>query len=338
MGGFTENEISINSNGGTELMKRMLGSRLDPVLLKNFQIITSRVRNLEEDKIRVMYFHDLAGDPEVSKFKDKGYRDKFHHFVFISHWQYQQFRDYLGFPFSQNCSVIEHGYDPINVDWEKKKSSKTIRFTYTSTPQRGLNILVPVFDKFALDKDVHLDVFSSYKIYGWDQMDQQFEPLYDQIRNHPKMTYHGAVPHQELLEYLPTAHILAYPSTWVETSCRVMEEAMGAGLLCVHSSLGALPDTSGHLTNMYQGDTDINVHGSIFLNELTNAYNSIINEPGVYDYLKFVKVYTDNRYHINKIIMQWTGLLNALTQMFPDEESRKIKDNKIIIDTANPRW
>ena len=335
---FEENEISQNSNGGTELMKRKLGNLLDHDLLENFQIISSRVRDLDESKIRVMYFHDLAGDPEVAKFKDKNFRDKFHHFVFISHWQYQQFRDYLGFPISNNCSVIEHGYDPIDVDWEKKKNSKTIKFTYTSTPQRGLNILVPVFTAFAENRDVHLDVFSSYKIYGWDNADKPFEPLFEQIRNHPKMTYHGFVPHKMLQEYLPTAHIHAYPSTWNETSCRAVEEAMGAGLLCVHSSLGALPDTTGHLTHMYESDADENVHAMIFYKELLKAYQNIVNEPNIYEYLKFVKGYTDNRFHINKITMQWDGLLRGLVQNFPTEESKKIKDNRMIIDTTRPKW
>ena len=50
--GFEENEISKNANGGTELAKRKLASILDTDLLDNFQIICSRPRDLQEDKIR----------------------------------------------------------------------------------------------------------------------------------------------------------------------------------------------------------------------------------------------------------------------------------------------
>ena len=335
---FEENEVSQYSNGGTELMKRLLGSRLDPTLLDNFQIIASRVRELDDTKIRIAYFHDLANDTEVLKFKDKQYRSQFHHFVFISDWQYQQFRDYLGFPFDETCSVIEHGYDPISVDWNAKQSAECLKFTYTSTPQRGLNILVPVFAKFSEDKDVHLDVFSSYKIYGWEEMDKQFEPLYEVIRNHPKMTYHGVVSHQELLEYLPTAHVFAYPSTWTETSCRAMEEAMCAGLMCIHPNLGALPDTSGRLTQMYQGHSDQNFHANIFYRELVNGYNALRTNPQVYDYLRYVKNYADNRYNIEKVLAQWNGVLNALVNCYNTPESRQIKDTRMIIDTSAPRW
>jgi hypothetical protein len=147
MSGFEENEISANANGGTEIAKRKLAGLIKPELLEQTQIVCSRVRDLEEDKIRIFWCHDLPHDPESQLFKDESYRDKFHHFVFISNWQYEQYRTVLGFPYSQKCTVLESGFDPIKVDWEKKKSD-TIRFCYTSTPQRGLNLLIPTFDYF----------------------------------------------------------------------------------------------------------------------------------------------------------------------------------------------
>lgn len=50
---FEENEISKNANGGTEIAKRTLQELIDPELKKHFQIISSRVRELDESKIRV---------------------------------------------------------------------------------------------------------------------------------------------------------------------------------------------------------------------------------------------------------------------------------------------
>ena len=68
---FEENEISVNSQGGTESVKRGLASRLDPKLIEDFQIICSRVRKIEEDKIRVYWLHDLPEDPETNHLKDQ---------------------------------------------------------------------------------------------------------------------------------------------------------------------------------------------------------------------------------------------------------------------------
>ena len=86
-----ENEISVNSNGGTEQVKRMIGSMLPEGLLDDFQVICSRVRKIDESKIRVYWIHDLPEDPETSHIKDKSSRDRFHKIVFCGNWQYNQY-------------------------------------------------------------------------------------------------------------------------------------------------------------------------------------------------------------------------------------------------------
>ena len=317
---FEENEISKNAFGGTEIAKRKLAKTIDLNLLTGTQIICSRIRELDPNAIRIFWGHDLPQDPESQKLKDENYRNQFHQFVFVSNWQYEQYRTILGFPYSDNCTVIESGFDPIPVDWAAKTANGPIRFCYTSTPQRGLNLLVPVFD--ALSKqfsDIHLDVYSSFKIYGWDEADKQFEPLYEQIRNHPNMSYHGFVDNETLKSYLTTAHIHAYPCTWIETSCRAMLEGMSGGLQCIHPNLGALPDTSGSLNFMYQGDQDPTKHAQIFYNQLVAAYHRQKNHSTeLYQYLKFVKNYTDHRYNMNKIKFQWEDMLRNLHEKYPE--------------------
>ena len=317
--GFERNEISVNARGGTEIMRDLLEKSLSKEILDDFQIVMSRPRELDPNKIRIMFFHDLPQDPESQKFKDEAYRNQYHHYVFVSNWQYEQYRTILGFPYADNCTVIESGFDPITPNWDGKKSD-TVRFCYTSTPQRGLNLLVPAFD--ALSKqfsDIHLDVFSSFKIYGWDDADKQFEPLYEQIRNHPNMSYHGFVDNETLKSYLTTAHIHAYPCTWVETSCRAMLEAMSAGLQCIHPNFGALPETSGSLNFMYQGDSDPAKHMQIFYQQLVNAYQRQKSNPEeLQKYLAYVKNYTDHRYNMGKIKYLWEEMLKMLHQKFPE--------------------
>ena len=325
--GFEENDISINAYGGTELVKRKLASIVDPKLLEQTQIICSRVRDLAPDKIRILWLHDLPNDPESIKLKDEEYRNQFHKFIFVSNWQMQQYINFLGMEPSDKFIVMESGFDPIDVDWDAKKS-ETIRFCYTSTPQRGLNILLPVFEQLAERfENVHLDVFSSFKIYGWDDYDKQFEALYDVARNHPKMTYHGFVPNDELHDYLKAAHVHAYPSIWQETSCRAMLEAMSAGLLCVHPNLGALPETSGGLNFMYQFDTDINKHAGVFYRELVEAYDRVQNnQDELNGYLRFIKSYVDGRYNLDKNKWRWENMISELVQMYPDSESRNLPE------------
>jgi glycosyltransferase involved in cell wall biosynthesis len=325
MSGFEENEISKNAFGGTELAKRKLASIIDSELLDNFQIICSRPRELEMDKIRVFWCHDLPEDPESKKFQDKSFRDQFHKFVFISNWQMQRYQLIHNIPYDDKIIVLESGIDPAPIP--ENKSKEKIRLVYTSTPQRGLDILVPVFKHLAeTNPDIHLEVYSSFKIYGWDDADKQFEPLYNEIQNHPQMTYHGFVPNEELKANLTRYHIFAYPSTWIETSCRAMLEAMSAGLICVHPNNGALPETSGGLNIMYQYNDDKNKHASLFASNLAAAIDFVrkdLEKPTV----EFNKVFADSRYNITRIKNQWEVMLKNLLIEYPNVESRgKLKE------------
>lgn len=330
MASFEENEISINSQGGTESVKRGLAERLDPELIKDFQIICSRVRKIEEDKIRVYWLHDLPEDPETNHLHDPNSRRRFHKTVYCGNWQYSRYQNILGIPYSKDDIVIETPIEPLPV---VNKEFDKIRLIYTSTPQRGLQILVPVFEELAKKyPNIHLDVFSSFKIYGWEEADKQYEPIYERIRKHPQMTYHGFAPNETVKEYLLKAHIHAYPSIWLECNSRSVIEAMSGGLLCVHPNFGGLVDTAGGMNFTYQGDEDINIHANIFYSALDDAVSKVQRED-VQNYLRLVKMYADSRYSWPKIVAQWTDLLSALKEQYPTVESRKVPSEKIIYNT-----
>lgn len=325
-----ENEISKNANGGTEISKRMLGDYVRPELTNEFQIIPSRVRDLNANKIRVYWQHDLAEDPEISHLKTEKSRNRFHKFVFVSNWQLQDYVTKLNFPQTEKIAVIENPIQPFE---HVEKPRDKIDLIYFSTPHRGLNILVPVFIELAKKhSNIHLHVFSSFKIYGWDKADEQFEPLYNDIKEHPQMTYHGYADQSVLREQLKRSHILAFPSIWKETSCRVLMESMSAGLMCVHPNYAALPETSGGLTTMYQYHDDPQIHAQIFHQYLEHAI-SVVNTESAQNYFKFVKAYADSRYEINRISSQWTSLLENLLEQYPTVESRQLPEDLFVYKT-----
>lgn len=306
------NELSKDSNGGTEITSRGLFSKLEKSELDGLQIISSRVRNLEENNIRILWLHDLANDPESQLLRDENNRNKFHKLVFSSNWQYQHFRDYLGVPYSFHSTVIETGVEPIEFI-EKPKDK--IRLIYTSTPHRGLSILVPVFIELAKNNpDIELNVFSSFKLYGpsWAGRDEPFEALFQQCRDHPQINYHGASPREDVIEAYKQAHIFAYPSIWPETSCRSLIEGMSAGCLCVHPNFAALTDTSGGLTVQYDGDhTNHNLHAGIFADALQHTINQV-RTTDVTPMTRFIKSYADTRFSWDNVILKWKSLIAHL--------------------------
>jgi UDP-glucose:(glucosyl)LPS alpha-1,2-glucosyltransferase len=300
-------ELSVNARGGTELMGERLESSIDPELLSNFQIIRSRVRDLDESKVRILWLHDLPEDPESQHLANGGW-NKFVRLVFVSNWQMQQYIKAYNIPPSK-CVVMANAIYPIEPH---EKPNDKISLAYWSTPHRGLNILVPVFQKLAETHDnIELNVFSSFSLYGWSERDEPYKPLFEQCEAHPKINYYGALPNEELREHLKNQHILAFPSTWTETSCLVLMEAMSAGMLCVHSNLGALFETAANWTTMYQYQEDVQEHAAHFYHNLNDAIG-YLNDESIQSRIASQKGYADVFYNWEIRAKQWEALLQSL--------------------------
>ena len=299
------NELNKNAKGGTELMADRLYEYVDRKLLDEFQIVQSRVRDLDSKKKKIYWVHDLAGDPEVQHLKDGGWK-KFDKIVFVSHWQQQMYNAYLGVPFSAGC-VLQNAIKPI-ADHEKPNDK--IRLIYYSTPHRGLELLYPAFDELCKHyDDVELTVYSSFGLYGWPQRDEPYKKLFKALEDHPKIRYSGAVSNKHIRNELENHHIFAYPSIWQETSCLCLIEAMSAGLECVHSSLAALPETSMGLTRMYQYTEDMQNHVNVFYQSLVHAVE--VQKQIKPDY-QVQKLLTNHRYNWETRAKEWTNMLTSL--------------------------
>ena len=295
-----------NANGGTEIMMRRLYNGLPRELLEQCQIIPTRLTvPLDETKVRIAAIHDLPGDPSLDYLKNKGWI-KFHRIVFVSNWQMQNFVGYYQIPWSR-CVVLKNAIEPIE---KHEKPSGPMRLIYTPTPHRGLAVLLPVFQELQKKyEDIHLDVFSSFKLYNWPDRDKEFEPLYDLCRANPGITYHGSTSNEEVRESLKQAHIFAYPSIWNETSCMCLMEAMSAGLVCVHNNLAALFETAANHTIMYQFQEDPQKHAAMFHQCMDHV---IENYEHAKKGLEFQKIYADSFYSISSRIMQWKALIESL--------------------------
>lgn len=305
---ITTDELSENAMGGTEIMKYGLADRLDPKLASRFNIICSRVRELNEDKPNILWLHDLPYDPESASIDDPEWRKPFAKFVCVSDWQMQSYNLIKRLPYAESV-VLKNAIDPFP---HVEKNFDTIKLIYHSTPHRGLEILVPVFDELCKQFDnIQLEVYSSFKLYGWEQRDEQYKELFKRCQDHPKINYHGSVSNQEIRKALSEAHIFAYPSIWPETSCICLMEAMSAGLLCVHPNYAALPETAANWTSMYQWTEDINDHASTFYSYLHAAIRRV-KDPDVQSMINNQKMYADMFYSWNSRVIQWEQMLTGL--------------------------
>lgn len=318
------NEVDKNAMGGTELQKHELYRRLDDSLLDDFQIICSRVRALDKDRMRVLWLHDLPNDPESAHLADGGWKN-FDKLVYVSHWQRQQYEMFLGVPPSAGV-VLQNSINPIEAH-TKPDVDDVIRLVYYSTPHRGLSILNEVFKHLspqwqANGLNVELEVFSSFELYGWGQRDEPFQPLFDELRGQDKVVYHGAVPNEEIHEAIQRSHIWCLPSIWPETACICLMEAMSGGLTCVHSSLAGLPETAANWTMMYDITEDMQDHVNRFAQWLVNAVNMVAAKDERYDQrLHMQKSYADGFYSWDTREIQWQQFLTHLKEN-PDFSNR----------------
>ena len=307
------NEVNKDSKGGTELLQeRLYGGDIPRELLEKVQIVFSRARDLDPDKKKIYYCHDLPEDPESSRLSDPMYRKKFDKFIFVSNWQMEKYNEVRGVEYNKS-TVIKNSIVPI--DTTKRTKSDKIRLIYHTTPHRGLQLLVPAFVELCKrHDDITLDVYSSFKIYGWEQRDAQYQELFDICRNHPNIKYHGTVSNDEIREALLSADIFAYPSIWKETSCLSLIEAMSAGLLCIHPNLAALSETSMGLTWMYQWNEDANAHAGGFMQVLHQGIEVMRNQREAIEAdLKLQKIQVDRVHGWNNKANEWKALLESIT-------------------------
>lgn len=300
-------ELSKNALGGTEMMKYGLRDRIDSNILDYFNITASRYRGSEEGKIELYWLHDLPGDPESQHLASGGW-NKFEKLIFVSNWQFQQYQTLYGLPWYKSI-ILQNAIEPIAP---KEKSKDKLKIIYNTTPHRGLEVLVPVFIKLCEKYDnIELDVFSSFKIYGWEERDKPYEELFQLCKDHPKINYHGYQPNDVVRNALAEAHIQAYPSIWLETSCMSLMEAMSARCLCIHPNYGALYETAANWTWMYQWVQDKRDHAKVLHTYLVNGIENYWTD-NVQTRLDGQKSYTDVFYSWQYRKYEWMGLFSSI--------------------------
>jgi glycosyltransferase involved in cell wall biosynthesis len=308
---LAKDNLSTNANGGTEMMKNAIISRLPTELTDQFKIFVSRVQEpIDPNKINIYWAHDLPQDPAAEAALGDNRWQNFDALVFVSMWQQSGFQARYNIPYFK-CTTLCNAIEPFEIIG-KPDPKENVNLIYHTTPHRGLEILVPVFEKLVeTDDNVTLDVYSSFDIYGWPERNKPYEPLFERCKNHPKINYHGYQPNDVVRKALDRSHIYAYPSIWLETSCISLIEAMSSRNLCVHSNLGALWDTGGGLTRMYSYDEDNNMHANRFLANLVNAIDHVRSKD-LEGELTYIKNYADSRFNLKNMSVQWENFLRNL--------------------------
>ena len=175
-------------------------------------------------------------------------RDAWSAFALLSEWQAAKYVERFAIDRAR-IAVLRHAASPAFIEqaaaqpWFESSAAPVL--AYTSTPFRGLDVLLLAFP--AIRKampQARLRVFSSMAVYRMEGGADRFGVLYEACRAIPGIEYIGAVPQRELAREMAGAATLAYPCTFPETGCIAAMEAMASGAHVVATQLAALPETT----------------------------------------------------------------------------------------------
>ncbi|MDR3517551.1 MAG: glycosyltransferase family 4 protein [Azospirillaceae bacterium] len=209
------------------------------------------LRQAAGDRIRIVLWTQHGCDqPAAQPLRDPRYRDQLDALVLISGWQAETYINVLGL----RPGIIRVHRNAPGPDYRQRWLERGGRIAtkswppvlaYTSTPYRGLDLLLACFPAIrAAIPGTRLAVYSSMATYFDATANDPFAELYAQCRSMPGVDYHGAIAQAELADAMQDVSCLAYPNLFAETSCVAAMEAMAAGCLVVTSAFGALPETT----------------------------------------------------------------------------------------------
>ena len=250
--------------GGTELMMLALEKHVIPHVpsLADWNwIVAPGEINLREDGKNIAWVHlgEFEGDlswlehPLVA------------HVIFVSHFQYQRFTE--RYRIAHKSHVLKNAITPLK---NKKKPTDTINLIFHSEPYRGLDILLDALSQIE-DEDIRLHVFGDLNTDTIDWKIEFQDAIKERCEKDSRVVLHGRTSNKEVRKQLQKTHIFAYPSTWRETSCLCLIEALSAGCLCVTSNLTALPETSMGFANHYEMRYEPSQHVDTLVPELKSA-------------------------------------------------------------------
>jgi glycosyltransferase involved in cell wall biosynthesis len=192
--------------------------------------------------------------------------------------------------------VIPNAIQPTPIQREKKR----LQFIYSSSPDRGLDYLLPVFIAIAKKyEQARLLIFANRQLLS-AQAVQWIESHPEQIVLSPR------VEREVLYEAYAESDYWVYPTEFVETYCITAAEAQFYRCVCICSAVGALVDTVGQrgvmLKNSVRQDYQKEILQKIDFLEANPNLKEVYRQRG-YDWAK--------EQSIENIGMRWQKFIQS---------------------------
>lgn len=291
----------------------------DVVIVLNSAVATMLRQAAGFDVPLVLWTQHAHDQPGISALSHLNERKRWAGFAFVSNWQ----RDCYERQFSirrEKSRVLRNAVSPAfaNVSQTQPWFSAGLPPTlfYTSTPFRGLDVLLKAFPIIRnAVPGTRLRVYSSMAVYQVSSTDDAFHHLYRQCQSTDGVDYVGSLGQSALAEELATGAALAYPSTFAETSCIAVLEAIAVGASVFTTGLGVLPETTSGLAELVDWQSNADLLAESFAAMTVSALGEMQKNPSQAavrreERIKFIR---DN-YQWPLRAREWSGWLSELAR------------------------
>jgi predicted O-linked N-acetylglucosamine transferase (SPINDLY family) len=328
---FTTSEIVTQSRGVVCMPLKVISAplihslQLDVLVLLNVAAQGPQIRELLQPQTRLAFWTGHAhNQPGVQSLSDLENQAAFDYIVVVSDWQRDCYIQAFGIS-PQKLKVLKNAISPsfnsmfaTNKPIIGAKSSPPV-LAYTSTPFRGLELLLEIFPRIRQAvPGTRLKIFSSMQVYQVSPEQDQYQHLYQQLQQIEGVEYIGSLTQSKLAGELQSITALAYPNSFPETSCIAVMEAMASGCLIITSDLGALSETTAGFADLVpvsEEDQDkIEAYKAQFVETAVAALQKWLNQSAVVEQRLQAQVsYVNEQYTWEKRAEEWEEWLTEIS-------------------------
>ncbi len=294
-----------------------------------------KVRTLLGPRPRlILWNHHSHTEDAISGLEEEYERDAYDGFAMVSEWQREGYQQRFGIE-SSRIAVLRNVMSPAFANFYPPGESILAQkawpplLAYTSTPYRGLDLLLDAFPSIReAVPGTRLQVYSSMKVYQSDAGLEQTEhgPRYDRCREMEGVDYYGSVPQPELARRLREVTALAYPNIYPETSCISVMEAMAAGCHIITSRLGALPETTAGYARLIPVDQTADSYRRQFIAATIEALRSCTDQrQATEQHLRAQVDYINHAATWDLRAAEWAAWLSTLPSYRPARQAMTLR-------------
>jgi len=273
--------LNLASDAATSLL-----AQVDAFVVQNTAVPGPRLRTLLPDSTRLVLWSGHADDqPVMQALADPAKRAVYDGFAYVSDWQRECYESRFALPRARGRvlrNAVGSMFESLFAAGESIVAAKDDPpvLAYTSTPYRGLHVLLFAFPiiRRAIP-GATLKIFSGMSVYQAPEADADYKRLYQACRAMEGAELTVPVAQPALAAELRRATALAYPNTFPETSCIAVLEAMAAGAHVVTSDLAALPETTAGFARLTPVPEDARQHGHAFAAAMIEVLTEAARDP-----------------------------------------------------------